>query len=189
MRKAVRAQKRRPFPAQAFHTRTAKAAVIGLPFWPVCPSARPQRSEKFPQEGGTFLSQHAGRNRRMMVIRQGKEVDERPARSCLRIRRSIDHARNPGINGRSRAHGARLQRDIQHTLPQPPAAQRAAGILDGFQLRVCERGFVPLSPVSSPPDDFTRTHHHGAHRDFSFCCRLTSQRHRLAHKAFVLSGG
>ena len=65
-----------------------------------------------------------------------QQIDKTSRRAGFWIFRAEDDARQMRVQNRACAHGARLERHVQRTLPQPPAAERPAGLADGLQLCV-----------------------------------------------------
>ena len=74
-----------------------------------------------------------------------QQIDKTSRRAGFWIFRAEDDARQMRVQNRAGAHGARLERHVQRTLPQPPAAERPAGLADGLQLCVGQRRFSPFS--------------------------------------------
>lgn len=70
-----------------------------------------------------------------------QQIDKTSRRAGFWIFRAEDDARQMRVQNRACAHGARLERHVQRTLPQPPAAERPAGLADGLQLCVGQRRF------------------------------------------------
>ena len=117
----------------------------------------------------------------MVVVGHVKQIAHRTAGTGLQITGAVDHPGNPGIDDGSGAHGAGLQRHIQRTLPQPPAAQGGAGLVDGLQLRMAQ-GILPLFPaVAASAHDFPVAGDHAAHRYLALSSGLSGQFQRLQH--------
>lgn len=72
------------------------------------------RSEEGLQHIGSFLGEHAGSNFDLMIqTRVGKNFETGAHRAAFRVIGTVNETRNAGLHDRSRAHGARLDRDVQ----------------------------------------------------------------------------
>ena len=125
----------------------------------------------------------------IMLTAKGEEIDKGTARSRLRVGRAEHKARNPCVDDSPRAHRARFQRDVKRALPEPPAAERAAGPGNGFKLGVSERRFVLLAAVAPASDDRSAAHDDRTHRHLALGGRLACQSQCLTHEALVLRRG
>ena len=120
-----------------------------------------------------------------MVEPHIKQAAHRAHRAAFCVRRAVDHPGNPGVYDGSGAHWAWLQRHIQGTLPQPPAAKTAAGIVDGLNFRVGKGVFCPLPAISAPAHDLLAPNNHAAHRHFPRIKGFLCQNQCFFHESFV----
>ena len=125
----------------------------------------------------------------MVIIGHGEEIHQRSAGAGLLIRRTVDHTRNARVDDRPGAHRARLKRNIERAAPEPPAAQRRAGLGNGLQLGVRERRFARFAAVAAAPDDPFAIRDDAPDRDLSLVGGLSGKRNRLSHIFLVCHGG
>ena len=104
----------------------------------------PQGLKKRLQQGAAFRFQKPRLHLGAVVEGQREEIDDRGAAAGLGIGSTIDHPGDPGVDDSAGAHGTGLQGHIECALPQPPAAQRAAGLADGLDFRMRQGGFSHL---------------------------------------------
>ena len=104
----------------------------------------PQGLKKRLQQGAAFRFQKPCLYLGAVVEGQSEEIDDGGTATGLGIGSTIDHPGDPGVDDSAGAHGTGLQGHIEGALPQPPAAQRAAGLADGLDFRVRQGGFSHL---------------------------------------------
>ena len=112
----------------------------------------------------------------------GGEVHERPDRARLRIARGVDEPVDRGASTIAPAHIAQGSSVTNERHPgEPPAAERAGGLLDGEQLGVGRRIVRRLARVRAAADDPVLEDRDGADRHLAAVARLARERERLAH--------
>jgi len=95
-----------------------------------------------------------------------EQIDHSARSSGFRIRATVDHPAEPGLDDRSRAHWARFFSDIEIAVVEPPVVDHAFGLSDREHL--CVRGGIlqDFDLVPGACDDFCITDNHGADRNF-----------------------
>ena len=139
--------------------------------------------EEIFQDSSTFLLHNAADHLRFMIIRQGKQIDHRAAGSRFRIGRTEIDPRDPRVDDCACAHRARLERDVQLALPQPPASQIPARPVYRLEFGMAERVFPGFAAIPAPGDDFPLIDQYGAHRDFALLCGFLREQEGFFHKA------
>ena len=119
----------------------------------------------------------------------GKRVRYRPGGAGLGIGGAVDHARQSRVQHGARAHGARLQRDVQRAAVQPVVAQRGRTGAQRGDFGV-GGGVVPGNGrVAAGGDHLAGPHQHGAHRHFARRSGQAGLLDRQAHKVRVVASG
>lgn len=122
------------------------------------------RGEKFPEQLRGLLRQHPRNHRGMMI--ELRMVEYRKAgthRAPFYVVRAVDKARDPRLNHRSRAHRARLDRDVDSGVGQPVVSNGARGLAKRDDFGV--RGGIAIrnGAVSGKGYDALADHHGRAH--------------------------
>ena len=95
-------------------------------------------------------------------------IKDRSASTGFWIPRSEYKPRNARLHDRSGTHRARLQRDIERRLGEPPCPQPFGSFSDHDHFRMRCRILRNLPVVVSGRDDFVVVHEDCADRDFSY---------------------
>src|SRR5208337_437262 len=118
----------------------------------------PALGEKGLQEGAAFRLTDAGRDLAAMV--EGGElqqIEDASGRARFGITGAENHPRQPYMDDRSRAHGARLLGYVKRAVGQPPIAEgllglrqrqhlgMRGGVLEQFYLVECARDDAPFA--------------------------------------------
>jgi hypothetical protein len=106
----------------------------------------------------------------MIESRVVQQLIQRLDGSRFGIRRSKYDEWNSGLHDSSRAHGARFERDVQHTIAQAPIIERRSGLGDGQHFGMRRRITQLLALVAGRRDDAIPVNDHRA--DGNFACRL-----------------
>ena len=142
----------------------------------------PQILEKRLQQLLCFLCAQPLLHHRVVVEGHCKQVGHTAAAARLGVCRAVYHPPDAAVDDGPGAHGARLQRDEQLALPQPPTAQLFAGGINGQQLCMMQGVFFGLAGVVGGSYHLAVAGHHGPHRHLAQCSRLAGFFQRKAHQ-------
>ena len=120
-----------------------------------------------------------------MVEGQRKQVGQAAAAARLGVACAVDDPLQAAVDDGPAAHGAGLQRHEQLALPEPPAAQRLAGRINGQQLGVVGGVFAALAQVVGAGDDLPVLGDDRPDRDLAQCGGKLCLRQRGAHQFFI----
>ncbi len=145
-----------------------------------------QRLEKIGQQLAALRLQHAGNDLGFVIeTRFPQQVHQRPGASGFRVGGAVDHQRNAGLHDGAGAHRARLERDVQGAVEQPPCPQLLARLANSDDLRV--GGWIDqrFAQVMAAPDNAAFFYNDGPNGRFSQLPRLACLDHRLSHPLLV----
>lgn len=115
--------------------------------------------EKVLQDCLAAVCQQPALNPDLMILADGKNIDNGTGGTCLRISCPIVNIADPRLDNGPGAHDTRLQSHIKLAALQSPAAQAATSLANGHQLGM-QRDILPgFPPVAAPgnnqsfPDD------------------------------------
>jgi len=108
-----------------------------------------------------------------------------PRRSALRIIRAINQARNPGLDHRSGAHNARLQRHVQGRLRQTVISKMLRRSPQRYNLRVGRGIAIANGAISAARHNPATPHQHRANRNLSGGCGRARLCERFVHELEV----
>lgn len=147
---------------------------------------RPLQRKEFLQQRAAIGLEHAADDRCAM-IEPGivRDLVERVAGAPLGITRAIDDCREAGLDDRSGAHRAGLQRDIQRTVEQAPGLERLGGLRDGDHFRMRGGIVERFALIESFSDHTMFMDDDRAHRDLGAVKGPLRLIQRLPHPEFV----
>ena len=124
----------------------------------------PFGGEIFLQDERALFLQYAADHLGAVVEPHGVEVKEAAEGTGFGVGGAIIDAVQPGVDDRSGAHGAGLQRDIELRAGEPPALELFGGLQDGQQLGMRTGVLLGLAPVVCAGNDLALIDDDGAHR-------------------------
>ncbi len=86
---------------------------------------------------------------------------------------------------RTRAHRARLERDVKSAVVKPPAVQHGARLANRNQLRVRRRILIAHSSIVRSRNDGTRPNHDGTDGNLVLPRAIMANCNRVAHELFI----
>ena len=173
---------------ETINYRTLKPERDGLYCERIFGPVLPQALEKVLKDLLALALQRAAVQPGMVVEALLKQVEHRAAGPRLVVPGPIAHRIHPGVDDPSGTHGAGLQGDVHGTPVEPPAAQAAAGVPDGLQLRVGGGVAVLLPAVAPLPHDRPVPDDDAAHGHVALLPGLGSQLQRPPHIVLMIHG-
>ncbi len=133
------------------------------------PGRTTQVSEELPQEPcGLGLARPPNHLELVIETRNAREISQRADESALRVAGGEHHEADPSQNDRSRAHGARLEGDVERAPVEAPGSNRGGRGAKGEDLGV-GRGIQPgFALVATAPDNLVPADDDGPHGDLAF---------------------
>ena len=114
-----------------------------------------------------FYFPHPTGDQALVIQRRHLEQIDHSARSPgFRIRATVDHPAEPGLDDRSRAHWARFFSDIEIAVVEPPVVDHAFGLSDREHLCVGGGILQDFDLIPGAGDDFGMANDHRADRNF-----------------------
>ena len=121
----------------------------------------------------------------MIEVRILQDIEQSPAAAGFGAGRPNDDAVDPGLDDRSGAHLAGLERTVERAPFQTPVADLFAGLADAGNLRVGKGCFVRIAPIISARNDLPFKDYDCTDRYFSDCDRFFSLFEGSLHIFFV----
>lgn len=113
-------------------------------------------------------------------------ISDSPNRASFRVICSVYQQTNPSLDDRTRAHRARLQRDVERALVKMPVLQNLPGRAQSQDFSVSSRIAVSLSPILRFGNQFASTVNNcSTHGYFTSITGCLCQFHGPSHPAFV----
>src|SRR4051794_13655469 len=151
------------------------------------PYGSPARREEVRQQRGALERQQAAVDLRAVVEpRLAQHVHHGAGGAGLRVGRPVDDPRDPGEHDRPRAHGAGLERHVEHAVEHAPGSEAARGFAQGEDLGVRGGVATQLALVAPGPDDLALVHDHRADRHVVVLQRPLGLAEGQAHEVLVL---
>ena len=113
----------------------------------------PRFSEKVLKQRAALFSADAGKDRRMMAVAFGKEIDNAAAGTGILLPDAEDDPGNAGVDDGAGTHGTGLQCDIEAAAVQTPVPACRTGFADGLQLGMGRGVMRFFPPVPAAADD------------------------------------
>ena len=121
----------------------------------------------------------------MIQTRLAEDIEDAPRGAGLGVGRSVDHAWQPSEHDRAGAHRARLERDVEHGVEDPPAGHRPCRLAQGEYLGVGGGVTAQLALVVCGRDRLAVAYDHCSDRHVVVLERALGLPQREAHEVFV----
>jgi hypothetical protein len=145
--------------------------------------------EKLGKYPRTFLGENAVRDDDFVIQpRIRSDVVQRSRRATLRVRRSKDDSVDARLLQSSRAHHARLERDVERATAEAPITHRARRSTQCENLGVSGGIAAQLAFVVRPGNDATFAHDHRSDGNVSVLHRQMRFGQGFAHREHVIHG-
>ena len=129
------------------------------------------RSEEFAQQLGTLISQYARNDTRYRAdSRVLGQIEEGTVGTEVRIRSSVNYARNPRKFYRPGAHSAGLECYIERAIVKSPITQHFSGATNGDNFCVLRCIMGRFDEVVGRGNHFLAFENHSSHRHFAIAC-------------------